>query len=161
MQNVDIRQQLNKKNRQALTKLLLIALAIYVNQNYFDAENIGCRFRATLFNRDFLLYVIIPEVAMRMFFILLRTNRTQIEHRIILHFVIPAMLYTAWFVGTAMWYGDDFTLQCYEPVPSFGMFLYSIIFTLVFPACFIVICSFSAVLLFCPCITYSIYNAYM
>ena len=71
---------------------------------------------------------------MRLVFILLRRNRVYLDHRIILSLAIPAMLYTGWFLSTVGWYGDDFTLQCYEPMPSFGMFLYSIIFVLVFPA---------------------------
>ena len=78
--------------------------------------------------------------------------------RTILYVSAPCM-YTAWFLLT-MYYYRDFTPSCYEPYPSYGLFVFCITMVLIMPAAFLVICITSFFILFCPCISYTLAKAY-
>lgn len=59
-----------------------------------------------------------------------------------------------------MVYYSDFTPSCYEPYPSYGLFVFCVIMVLIMPAAFLVICVTSFMILFCPCISYTLGKAY-
>lgn len=55
-----------------------------------------------------------------------------------------------------MSYYNEFSPNCYEPLPSFGVALFCIIMVLILPGAFIVIIVVSFLLLFLPCLIYMI-----
>ena len=68
-------------------------------------------------------------------------------------------MYAAWFLYTVFYY-NSFTPNCYEPYPSFGLFVFCIVMVLILPAAFLVICIGSFLVLFCPCIAYTLVKAF-
>lgn len=67
-------------------------------------------------------------------------------------------MYAGWLVYTISAY-EDFTPVCYEPYPSFGLVTFCVIMVLILPSAFMVICIASFLVLFCPCISYTLFNA--
>lgn len=55
---------------------------------------------------------------------------------------------------------EKFTPHCYEPYPSAGLFIYMVIVILILPAAFLVICVVSFLVLFCPCLSYTLWRAW-
>jgi hypothetical protein len=159
LQTLDSRQQFNKRNKDDLKKLLLLGLAIILNITCFPKENPACEFESTWFNRVFLYYVLLPEVLLRLVFLgFWRTSRYLVQRKTILYVTAPC-LYTAWFLLTMAHY-REFTPNCYEPYPSYGLFVFCICMVLIMPAAFLVICIVSFLILFCPCISYTLGKAY-
>ena len=70
-----------------------------------------------------------------------------------------AVLYAIWILYCTSDF-EKFTPHCYEPYPSMGLFIYMVIVILVLPAAFLVICLASFVIMFCPCLTYTIGRAW-
>lgn len=70
-----------------------------------------------------------------------------------------AVLYAIWILYCCTDF-DKFTPHCYEPYPSLGLFIYMVIVILVLPAAFLVICVASFVILFCPCLSFTLYKAW-
>lgn len=137
----------------------MLGLAIILNITAFPNENPACDFQSTWFNRVFLYYVLVPEVLIRFVFLgFWRTSRYLIQRKTILYVTAPC-LYTAWFLLTMAHY-REFTPNCYEPYPSYGLFVFCISMVLITPAAFLVICIASFLILFCPCISYSLGKAY-
>lgn len=87
-----------------------------------------------------------------------RTSRYLLYRKTILYVTSPCF-YTAWFLLTMIYY-SDFTPSCYEPYPSYGLFVFCIVMVLIMPAAFLVICITSFLILFCPCIVYTLGKAY-
>lgn len=159
LQTLDSRQQFNKRNKDDLTKLLLLGVAIILNLTCFPKENPACDFESTWFNRVFLYYVLLPEVLIRLVFLCFwRTSRYLVQRKTVLYVTAPC-LYTAWFLLTMADY-RYFTPNCYEPYPSYGLFVFCISMVLIMPAAFLVICIVSFLILFCPCISYTLGKAY-
>lgn len=159
LQTLDSRQQFNKRNKDDLTKLLLLGVAIILNLTCFPKENPACDFESTWFNRVFLYYVLLPEVLIRLVFLCFwRTSRYLVQRKTVLYVTAPC-LYTAWFLLTMADY-RHFTPNCYEPYPSYGLFVFCISMVLIMPAAFLVICIVSFLILFCPCISYTLGKAY-
>ena len=74
--------------------------------------------------------------------------------------VTCSCLYAAWFILTMVYY-NDFTPACYEPYPSYSIFLFTIEMLLILPQAFFVICLISFLVVFCPCILYTVGKAYI
>ena len=47
IQDLDARQQFNKRNKDDIVKLLMVAAVITVNLKLFKTENVGCGFEAS------------------------------------------------------------------------------------------------------------------
>ena len=73
--------------------------------------------------------------------------------------VTPPCLYAAWVLLTMVYY-NDFTPACYEPYPSFGLFLLTAEMLLILPQAFFVICLVSFLVVFSPCILYTMGRSY-
>lgn len=86
------------------------------------------------------------------------TTRYLTYRRTILDVTAPC-LYAVWFLISMAYYAD-FTPACYEPYPSYGLFLFTIMMVLIIPSAFFVICLVSFLLVFCPCIVYTVGKAY-
>lgn len=159
MQSLDARQIQNQKNKDECMKLVLLGLVILVNSQFLNKENAGCLFNASSYNQSFLYFVLCPELATRLVSLCFwRTSRYLDIRKIVLRILGP-VLYACWFIYTTTFYGD-FTPNCYEPYPSFGLFTFCVIMVLILPAAFLVLCIVSFLILFCPCISYTLFKTF-
>lgn len=150
---LDERHKFNKKNRDHLILISVIAVAIVLNLEVWPDENNNCYFDSTWFNKVFLYGVVIPEALLRCVFLgFWRTNR-YIDHRKTVRDVLIPCLYAGWFT-LAMIYYDDFSTACYEPYPSYSMVLFTINMVIILPKAFFTICVVTFLVLFSPCILY-------
>jgi hypothetical protein len=154
-----VREQHNKQNKEESIKMVLLAVVVALNMVYIDKENIGCYFEATQFNAIFLYCILLPEITLRLISMSFwRTDRFLEARKMIIKCYGP-ILYACWFLYTVAYY-NDFTPNCYEPYPSFGLFIFCVIMVMILPSAFLVICITSFLVLFCPCITFTLAKAY-
>ncbi len=100
-----------------------------------------------------------PEILLRLVFLAFWSTSRYLLYRKTILYVTAPCLYTGWFLLTMSYY-RDFTPSCYEPYPSYGLFVFCITMVLIMPAAFLVICIGSFLILFCPCIGYTLGKAY-
>ena len=130
---------------------------ILLNVIIMSDEHVGCQFNATSYNKIFLLFLALPETILRLMSLSMwNSNRCLLERKNILHCLGPIM-YAGWLIYTIADY-DEFTPVCYEPYPSFGLLTFCVIMVLILPSAFMVLCIGSFMILFCPCISYSVFN---
>lgn len=147
-------------NKDALTKLTIIAFLVSVNVVAFPEEHVGCQYNSTNFNWIFLMFVALPEMCLRMISLSMWRSNFLLDFRKNFLQVMGPVLYSGWLIYTITAY-EDFTPVCYEPYPSFGLVTFCVIMVLILPSAFMVICIASFLLLFCPCISYTVFNAVM
>lgn len=129
---LDQRQKFNKKNRDHLLKLALLTLAISLNLRLWPTENTNCAYEATWFNKIFLLGVVVPEAVLRIAFLGFWKTTLYLNHRVMLLDVTMPCLYATWFLLTMVYY-NDFTPACYEPYPSYSLFVFCVQMVLILP----------------------------
>jgi hypothetical protein len=134
--------------------------AVIINKQVWPTENTNCGYEATWLNTIFLYYVIVPEVTIRVACLGFWNTTSYLSQRKMIIDVTCSCLYAAWFLLTMVYY-NDFTPACYEPYPSYSIFLFTIEMLLILPQAFFVICLVSFLIVFCPCILYTIGKAYV
>ncbi len=67
-------------------------------------------------------------------------------------------LYAAWFL-LCMWHYEDFNTACYEPYPSYSLVIFTVEVLCILPQAFFVICLVSFLIVFSPCIIYTLGKA--
>ena len=123
-------------------------------------ENTNCRYEATWLNKIFFFYVLVPEALIRLSCILFWNSFRYLRQRkLIINIAFP-IFYAGWFILTMCYY-DDFTPACYEPYPSYSLFIFTIELLTVLPQAFLVICLVSFLIVFSPCIIYTCCKFFM
>ena len=69
------------------------------------------------------------------------------------------MLYAAWSIYCLRTF-ESFTPHCYDPYPSFSLFIFSVVVCFILPQAFIVMCVVTILVIFSPCIVYSLCTQY-
>lgn len=156
---LDQRQKFNKRNQEGLIKLGCLAAAVLLNLWFWPRENNLCYYEATWLNKLFLLGVVLPELVIRLACLGFWNTTVYLQQRKMVIDVTSSCLYAAWFVLTLVYY-DDFTPACYEPYPSYSVFLFTIEMLVILPQAFFVICMVSFLVIFAPCILYTVGKAY-
>ena len=110
-------------------------------------------------NKVFLFSVIVPEGALRLVSLGYWRSAQYLTYRRLLVEVTPPCLYALWIL-ICLYNYSDFSPACYNPNPSFGLFVFTVILVLVTPAAFFVLFLAAFLLIFSPCIVYQILKAY-
>jgi hypothetical protein len=101
----------------------------------------------------------LPELILRLACLLFWNTSRYLSYRKLIINVTAPCLYALWLILALVYYAD-FTPACYEPYPSYGLFLFSIMMVFIIPSAFFVICIVSFLIMFCPCILYTVGKAY-
>lgn len=70
---------------------------------------------------------------------------------------LTGIMYAIWVIYCARAY-VSFTPHCYDPYPSYSLFVYSVVLCLVLPQAFLVLIVASILTIFCPCLSYMMYQ---
>ena len=138
---------------------MIMTTAILMNIYFFPQVNIGCSFDSTKFNRAFLLWVVTIDSAMRIMCLFFWNSTYLLNERNVTLKITQACLYAIWILYCITDF-EKFTPHCYEPYPSLGLFIYMAIVILVLPAAFLVICVVSFVIIFFPCLVYTLWKSW-
>jgi len=109
----------------------------------------------------FFYMVVITETIMRILYQYVWITNDA-ESNIKRNFLVKAvtgMLYAIWSLYVVRTF-DSFTPHCYDPYPSFSLFTFAGIVCLVLPQAFIVMCVVTMLVIFSPCIIYSLCTYY-
>ena len=138
-----------------------LATCILINLFALPEVNKGCDFNSTKFNMLFFYMVVITETIMRILYQYVWITNDG-ESNIKRNFLVKAvtgMLYAIWALYVVRTF-DSFTPHCYDPYPSFSLFTFAGIVCLVLPQAFIVMCVVTMLVIFSPCIIYSLCTYY-
>ena len=67
--------------------------------------------------------------------------------------VMTGILYAAYTIYVLRTY-ETFTVHCYDPYPSYSLFVFSVMICFILPQAFIVLCAAAMIVIFSPCICY-------
>jgi hypothetical protein len=107
-------------------------VAVIFNLTLWSEENTNCYYEATWLNSMFLYYVLVPELAIRLGCLGFWNTTNYLSQRKMLIDVTSSCLYAAWFLLTMVQY-KEFTPACYEPYPSYSVFLFTIEMLIILP----------------------------
>jgi hypothetical protein len=131
-----------------------------MNVYVWPSINTNCKYDTTWLNAVFLYGVLLPEAILRVTSLAFWRSASYLTVRRVWIEVTPPCLYAIWLLVT-LWYYTDFTPACYEPYPSYGLLVFTVVLCLVIPSAFFVLCMMSLLIVFSPCIGYQIFKGYM
>lgn len=67
--------------------------------------------------------------------------------------VVTGILYAAFSIYVLRTF-ETFTVHCYDPYPSYSLFVFSVMICFILPQAFIVLCAAAMLIIFSPCICY-------
>jgi len=144
-----------KQNRFELIKLGCFASLVLINLIALPSIKEGCKFQSTVFNSVFFYSCIIPESVLRVFFrfAMVTEHEDTMWRRNSMLKAISGILYAAFSIYVLRTF-DTFTVHCYDPYPSYSLFVFAVIICFILPKAFIVCCVAAMIILFLPCIIY-------
>ena len=134
-------------------------MSVGANLALWPELNPGCSFDTTHLNSLFMWVVLVPETALRTVALGFWDSRNYLtERNFVLNIATPCF-YAVWSCLVACNY-TTFQVECYQPIPSYSLVLFSVELILILPQAFFVFCVVTFLIVFSPCIAYSVIKTY-
>lgn len=150
----------NKDNMSSMQWLTVLTGLVFANLYLLPDNNSGCTFDSTHYNRVYLTFVAIPELALRLVcFLCYRREPLHVSKRQNIINCFKIVFYTSWQLYIFLHY-SKFEVYCYNPFPTFNLVVFCFAFMLTLPVTFFTVMTAFFLTLFSPCIFYALFTIY-